>query len=80
MQLPPANRSLPFLQRFDRLLSDLNVLLAAFAIGLACLDFVVFATITLSDEVLRYRHDRGIIAFNIAPSRIEPTISVGEAP
>jgi hypothetical protein len=79
MQLPPANRSLPFLQRLDRLLNELNVLLAAFAIGLACLDFIVFAAITLSDEVLRYRHDRGIIAFNVAPSSTELTVSAREA-
>ena len=67
-----------FLQRLDRLLSDLNVLLTAFAIGLACLDFVVFATIKLSDEMLRHRH--GVVAFNIAPFKNESTVSAGEAP
>lgn len=49
-------------QRLDRLVGELNVLLAALAIGIACLDFVVFATITLSHEILGPRQGRETLA------------------
>lgn len=80
MQSPATGRSPRFLQRLDRLLSDLNVLLAAVAIGLAYLDFVVFATISLSNEIPLQRHDRGIAAFNSAPSTTDRMVSASEAP
>lgn len=80
MQSPSTSRPPRFSQRLDRLLSDLNVLLAAVAIGLACLDFVVFATITLSNEIVRQRHDRGIAAVISAPSDTDRTVSASEAP
>ena len=52
--------------------------MTALAIGLACLNLVVFATITLSGEILRQEHDRGLAAFDITPA-VNPG-SVNRAP
>jgi len=78
MQSSPNSRPPRLLHRLDRLLGELNVLLTALAIGLSCLNFVVFATITLSGEILRQEHDRGLAAFDITPA-VNPG-SVNRAP
>lgn len=43
------------LQRLDRLTADLNILLATVALCLVVLDATVFATLLLSDEILRWQ-------------------------
>ncbi len=77
MRSPFDNSPPNFRQRLDRLVGDLNVLLAALAIGLAYLDFVVFATVMLSDEIRRQHYSRGDIALFDSPSvsseRVAPT-------
>lgn len=61
------NRSLKpgWLRRLDRLIGDLNVLLAAFALCLAVLDMIVFVTLIFSDEILD-RQDTAISAVHAA--------------
>ena len=69
MQWSSSNLSPRLRRRLDRLFADLNVVLAAFAIGLACLDLLGFAALSLSDEMLRQHHDRGFSAFfDISPA------------
>ena len=68
MQSSPENPPPRLLQRLDRSVGELNALLAILAIGLACLDLVLFATITLSGEIQR-RRDRGFVAFDVASAR-----------
>lgn len=49
------------LQRLDRLMADLNILLATVALCLVVLDATVFATLLLSDEIL-HRQGFGMIS------------------
>jgi hypothetical protein len=64
------------LQRLDRLMADLNVLLFAVAIGLAVLDFTVFTTVIVSDQFLHQPDDRVTSAF-FTPVSGAGSINVG---
>ena len=64
MNHEPSLRIKPqVLQKVDRLLADLNALLVAVAIGLAVLDFTIFATLVISDQVLNPPNGRVASAF-----------------